>query len=372
MQAGNGLFEAARSEERAALPRLLILASESGQDCLDVDKMLRINSLINDSGSCAEVIRVAPALSAGDATSRSVSTLRRSFAEFSVIRSLLRKISSFDAVFIEYTTGISFLRLVLPAILLAKFFGKKVVLNYRHYAGFARLYDGGPIQNRLFGLCDRVLVLSDFQHHRLERFRLRSGFLPEYLRAAPSEPKKIESLQPKILVAGPIEKISNLNCVLKAYRLVKQKYPRTELVIAGDGTRKRSLMALVNREKIPGVTFRSLRTLDELNELFGEADLFVNCSYLDYLPATMIEAAAHGLPIISTPSVSVLESFCEGESVLFGRHNDHVSLSDKIIELVENPQLVQKLCDHAGRVVENFRWEKVRPGWHSLLSRIAE
>ncbi len=348
------------------------MAPESGRDCFDVDKVLRINALLSEAGSVSEVISTRPASTAVDSKGYANGRLSSILANLTVLRTLVRRIGEFDAVFLHYTSGTSFAGLVLPIILLTKFFGKKVVLDYRQYAEFARIYDGGPIQNRVLGLCDRVMMLSEFQHHRLERYNLRGGYLPEYLRTSRTELKKIESLQPRILVAGPLEKISNTICVIKAYRLVKQKYPRTELIVAGEGTKRQGLEELVRREKLPGITFRSMNSIAEMEALMNEADLFVNCSYLDYLPAPLLEAAASGLPIISTPSVSVLETFSEGESVLFGRHNDHVSLSDKIIELVENPELARKLCRHAHRQVESFRWEKVRSRWQNFFSSLKQ
>ncbi len=367
--ADSRLLNASSFQTTATLPSFLILASNCDANCLDSGKVLRISKLLAESGSQSEIIWVNeyPRVEMLNSVQR-WGAIRQSLEHLSMLRQVLRQISSFDAVYLTYTSDISFAKTVVPIILMAKFFGKKVVLDYRYYADFPRIYDGGPLQSCLFSACDRVLVLSEFQHHRLERFNFTGGYLPEFLRREDVAPRSIKSIQPKIVVTGPLEKINNTLCVLKAYRLVKQKYPRTELVIAGDGSRRQGLIDLVCRERIAGVDFTPIRSLDDLHLLYESADVYVNCSHLDYLPATMIEAAAHGLPIISTPSVSVLEIFAEGESVLLSRHNDHVSLSDLIIGLIENPAQVEKLSSQAVKRAGEFRWEKVRQHWLSFFS----
>ena len=51
----------------------------------------------------------------------------------------------------------------------------------------------------------------------------------------------------------PFEKHSNLNCALKAFKLVKMKYPRAEMTIIGSGSQHLYIQRFIENNQILGV-----------------------------------------------------------------------------------------------------------------------
>ena len=140
----------------------------------------------------------------------------------------------------------------------------------------------------------------------------------------------------------------------KAFQLVKQKYPRAEIVIIGEGSLKGDLKTLVKRERISGVYFIGQVSSNEMPNYYDTADIYVNPSTIDDFPVSIIEAMASGLPVITTDAGGILEMVTDGEDALVVPINSHVAIADRIIELVENKGLVTGLSQKARENVTRF------------------
>jgi spore coat protein SA len=90
-------------------------------------------------------------------------------------------------------------------------------------------------------------------------------------------------------------------------------------------------------------------------------DIFVGPSQFEEgLGMVFLEAAASGLPIISTRQGGIPEVVRDGVTgLLLQRKDDSQELADQIIHLLDNPDLGKRL-GRQGRqwVQENFTWEK--------------
>lgn len=75
----------------------------------------------------------------------------------------------------------------------------------------------------------------------------------------------------------------------------------------------------------------------ELKALFCAADVFVFPTRADCLPLAVLEAAAAGLPVISTTVGAIPEAVIHGETGLLVSPNDVSGLTDALTRLLENP-----------------------------------
>jgi glycosyltransferase involved in cell wall biosynthesis len=179
-------------------------------------------------------------------------------------------------------------------------------------------------------------------------------------------PRKIDSVQPKLVVARSLEKRNNIACVIEAFALVKQKYPRAEMVIAGDGSQREELERLAAREKLNGVTFAGGVSHHELSRHFAEDDVYVNASSIDGLPISLLEALAVGLSVVTTGAGGIPGIINDGINGLIVRPNDPSGLADGIIRLVESPELVQELSEQAKLSSRDYLLAHVKGKWADL------
>lgn len=100
-----------------------------------------------------------------------------------------------------------------------------------------------------------------------------------------------------------------------------------------------------------------------------KADLFVHPSYVESFGIVVTEALALGVPCVITKSAGVMEFLRDGENALLTEQSAE-SLTDKVIEVLENRMLREKLCAGA-RCPEEFLPEAVMKDIAVLLDDTA-
>jgi len=95
---------------------------------------------------------------------------------------------------------------------------------------------------------------------------------------------------------APVKDHANL---LKAFRLVLERYPASRLEILGDGPLREELRAISCSLRIDGQVGFHGASLD-VPGFLGKLNAFVLASLYEGLPITMIEAMAAGLPVVGT------------------------------------------------------------------------
>lgn len=147
------------------------------------------------------------------------------------------------------------------------------------------------------------------------------------------EDRLIRSLKEKyhiLGVAAQLSKRKGLDQVIKALK----KLAKISLIVVGDGPQKKSLQNLADKL---GVSGRCLFLGNKENALpyFRFFDAYVMSSISEGFPLAMIEASAHGLPIICSELPIFKEIFKENE-VAFFQIGNISSLEDSIVTALEN------------------------------------
>lgn len=87
---------------------------------------------------------------------------------------------------------------------------------------------------------------------------------------------------------------------------------------------------------------------------YSAADIFVCASRFESFPRVILEAMAAGLPIITTPVCGIVEQVKENVSALFYQPGDTKTLADKIINLVEDPDLRRRLSKNTINALDSL------------------
>ncbi len=108
-----------------------------------------------------------------------------------------------------------------------------------------------------------------------------------------------------ILFVGRLDEIKGLKYLIDAFCLITEKYPDTNLIIAGDG----DFQAYINqsRKLLGRVVFMGRIHQNELEEIYQSAYIGVMPSFHEQCSYTAIEMMRHGIPIIGTDSTGLKE-----------------------------------------------------------------
>ena len=281
-----------------------------------------------------------------------------------------------DVVHIMAASGLSFFLFTVPAVLLGRIAGRRVLVNYRGGLAESFLHRRGRWVLPVLKLCHRLIVPSGFLKEVFDRVGLRPEVVPNYIDLArfssPSEPGDgAEQHGPRILVTRTLEPIYNIGAALDAFRRVSSRIPGAELIIAGDGSLRRSLEKRVKEENLSGVTFLGRVDATRIPELYSRADLALNPTNVDNMPISVLEAFAAGVPVVSTRAGGVSYLITHQVNGLLAEVGDARGLAACMLKVLRQPEMAKRLASAGRAFVESFSLEVVRVTWQSLYRQEA-
>lgn len=180
----------------------------------------------------------------------------------------------------------------------------------------------------------------------ISRIRLNYTGVP-----VPDLQHKAEDSRPlRVLQASRFLAKKGLDTTLRAVALLKAAGCDVRLTLAGDGVEKENLQRLAGSLGI-GKSTRFAGFLDEseLGQLYLASDIFVHPSRTtevgdrEGIPNSLLEAMAHGLPVVSTRHSGVPEAVTHGKTGLLIDHSEPEELAAAMRKLSESQSLRAQL-----------------------------
>lgn len=144
----------------------------------------------------------------------------------------------------------------------------------------------------------------------------------------------------------------NYPVLLRAAAEVIAHSPRAQFVAVGQGPLGAEIEAL-HRELGLGDRFRLLGYRPDAVAVIGAADIFTLSSDYEGLPVALMEALAHGLPVVATAVGGVAETIDAGSGRLVPP-GDPAALAAALIAVVADDSLRHELAEGARRLGESF------------------
>lgn len=283
---------------------------------------------------------------------------------------LITKIPHYDVIHIFSAAHFSFLLAPTPAVLIAKLFGKKTILNYRagqleeHYANWHRTL------HPTLRLFDRIVVPSKYLNEIFAKIGFQSTEIPCFINAELFTFRERNPLKPVFLSNRLLEELYNIPCILRAFRLIQDKYPNAELVVAGDGNQRESLENLARELKLENVEFVGRIGRKEMRQFYDAADIYLNAPNTDNMPTSLFECYVSGVPVVTTDAGGIpyiLENEKTGLMIPIG---DHEAMARAAIRLLEDEKLAAHIVKNAREYCRKFTWKAARNGWMSVYREL--
>ncbi len=246
-----------------------------------------------------------------------------------------------------------------PMILLSRIFG---------CAGLVQFH-GGTVENLvkknripvslklLLSLAHQVIMLTEIQKKALLKFvpTLRASVLPNMVNI-PKKSRKYTKKEDgfKLLFLSRIERKKGIYEILEAIPSVIEEFPKAWFYFAGDGPDRSNVERLCSDEKIrEHVKFFGYVGEVMKDLLFSESDVFLFPSrHPEGMPYALLEAMAHGLPIIATPVGALPEIVSHGQNGLLIPTESPHKLAETIIQLLVDFDLRKKMRRMNSRLAE--------------------
>ncbi len=160
-----------------------------------------------------------------------------------------------------------------------------------------------------------------------------------------------------LLFLGRLDPRNGFPLMMKAFAIIKSRFPEIRLVIVGGGPLRRYYGRLVPQDLRKDI-YLAGPLLEERNRYYATSDIFCSPVEKASFGVTLLEAMASGKPIVATRNSGYLELLGGEESVMVPP-NDPAAFAEAIIELLRNPCLMKEMGLAGRRKASRFSWDKV-------------
>jgi L-malate glycosyltransferase len=283
---------------------------------------------------------------------------------------LLREVRRADVVHVFSASYFSFLLAPLPAVLIAKLLGKPVVMNYRSGEAPDHLRRSA-IARRTLRWVERNAVPSRFLQDVFAEFGIRAEVIPNIVDVDRFRFRTRAPLRPNVLSTRNFEPLYNVACTLRAFRLVQDRYPEATLTLVGAGTEDQRLREIARGLRLEHVRFVGRVAPEEIWRYYGEADIYLQTPDIDNMPSSVLEAFASGCAVVSTNAGGVPAILTDEKHGLLVECGDHEAAAERMLRLLANPALAERLTTAARESCGEYQWNVVRSQWLALYESMA-
>lgn len=298
--------------------------------------------------------------------------VRTVFTETAYIFLLLLKLWRYDVIHVFSASYFSFLLAPTPAVLIAKLFGKPVILNYHSGEADDHLRRWRRNAMLICRLADRVIVPSGYLVDVFGRHGVKAEAIFNTVELDKFTYHDRGQLRPIILSNRNFEANYNVATTLRAYAEIEKKIPDARLIVAGDGAEREQLLALTRELGLKNAEFTGPIPPDQMPALYDRADVFINSSIVDNMPLSIIEAFACGLAVATTGAGGIPRIVTHGRNGLLVSPGDHQALARAVMSLLEDAAASTRMIENARSDSLLYTWVSVKSEWLSLYRQLAQ
>lgn len=266
---------------------------------------------------------------------------------------------------------------------------KKPVIAIIHHIHGKTLFRELPLIMALYVyLAERLLIPMFYKKTKIiavsestKNELIRLGISPKNIRVIyngvdsrlASSNSRNKSDVPLILYFGRVKRYKRIDHLIRAFKLVKERIPEAQLVIAGKGDYYGELITLSKKLGLSD----SIRFLGEVSEeekvgLLQKAWVYVTTSEKEGWGITVIEANACGTPTIAYNVPGLRDSVKHGYNGLLVEDGNVKALAETIVSLLKDDNLREKLRKNAIEWAKRFNWDKSAEEFEREIKKIAQ
>lgn len=174
-------------------------------------------------------------------------------------------------------------------------------------------------------------------------------------------PKKSKSKLKYILYVGSVQKYKNVEMLIRAFDIVRKDREIGLVLVVHDTLGLKARDYIKGLLKIHGISGKGIHIMknlsdEKLGKLYADAEVFVFPSIYEGFGLPIIEAMAHGTPVI-TSDMSCMPEITAGAAINVNMDNPEVP-ARAIIRVLNNPELKRKLHLSGIKRARFFKWRK--------------
>ncbi|ETA66808.1 glycosyltransferase [Methanolobus tindarius DSM 2278] len=180
-----------------------------------------------------------------------------------------------------------------------------------------------------------------------------------------------------VLFVGRLVEVKGCKYLINAFKDVVEEYSKAKLIVVGSGYMEEELKELVAFHSLnEKVLFSGFVSSDLISDYYNLADIVVVPSIVDSsgfqegFPVVVMESLVTGKPIIATKTNGIMEIIHDEYNGILVEQKNENQISDKILKLIQNPDLRKKLSANALQDAKKYEWGVVASNYYKLLNEV--
>jgi glycosyltransferase involved in cell wall biosynthesis len=285
---------------------------------------------------------------------------------------LLLRVGKYDVIHVFSASYYSYLFSAAPAILIAKLYGKKCILNYRSGEAEDHLQNWKLTAIPIIRLVDAIVVPSGYLVDVFDHFGLKARAIHNIVELDRFSFRERQTLRPVFLVSRLLEPLYNVACVLRAFAIIQKRLPDASLTVAADGWLRPNLEDLARELELRNTKFIGFVKFDDMPALYNATEIYLTATDIDNMPSSITECMASGVPVVTTDAGGIPYIVTHEETCLMVPRNDHKAMAAAAMRLLDDNDLAIAITRKARESSRKFTWPVVREQWVTLYRELAE
>ena len=173
-----------------------------------------------------------------------------------------------------------------------------------------------------------------------------------------------------LLFLARVEKKKGIYTLVNAFAILKKQHAHLKLRIVGDGTALQEIKDYVEKEKIKDICFTGRLSGEKIVKEFTESDIYILPTHGEGMPASVLEAMAFGLPVITRPVGGLIDFFTEEMGSLL-ESLEPQDYANEIEKYINSSELTKKISTFNYNFAnKNFLASSVAKKTENILKRM--
>lgn len=274
----------------------------------------------------------------------------------------------YDVIILMLFSGKAFILEFLVTIT-AKLYRKQIV-GVIHGGAFHHFYTHFPETTDL--VFNRIDQLYSPSHFLINYFSARGHYvkyLPNFVNLDLFPLRKKKDFNYSIVWIRAFHSVYNPQLIIKAVSRLKEKYPKLQLYMAGADKGELEFCKKVAEENNikNRVHFIGYIQNTELSDELSKHDIFVNTTSFESFGVSLIEAAACGLPIISSNVGEIPMIWNNETNILLFDDKNLEQLVQQLDKMISSEELRNKIAFNGNLIALQFQWSDITIKWNNAL-----
>lgn len=288
---------------------------------------------------------------------------------FNTLWFILVQHKKYDIAILMLFSGKAFVLEFLSTVMLNML--KKPIVGVIHGGAFHHFYSQFPETTDY--VFNRINQLYSPSHFLINYFSARGhhvAYLPNFINLEAFDFKPKPNFELKFVWVRGLHNIYNPQTAIRAIAELSVNHPNIHLTMIGaDKGELHNCQQLVKQLSLDKhVTFAGYIQNHELPNKLHQFDAFLNTTSYESFGVSLIEAAACGLPIISSAVGEIPMIWKHEENILLYKEESLNDLINQMEKLITSSKIREKLINNGNLIARQYQWSDIAPKWFKILS----